>query len=195
MASRALTGWCTDSAGKLDELIAAHASVVHAGRGRQYATAQINASLVVQVAAHFQLFCRNLHTEAVESLAEAAPDGYRTMLRVAFTEHRGLDRRNASVQTIGEDFGRFDLSLWKKADAMSSRTATRRIRLEQLMAWRNAVVHQDFAFSPQQSALLAGTSLTLAWVGRWRSACDGLTWTLDRAVCAHIRTATGTAPW
>ena len=65
MASRALTGWCTDSAGKLDELIAAHASVVHAGRGRQYATAQINASLVVQVAAHFQLFCRNLHSTMV----------------------------------------------------------------------------------------------------------------------------------
>ncbi len=85
------------------------------------------------------------------------------MLRVAFTNRRGLDRGNASPETISADFARFDLDVWAAAQAASSLTSTRRARLEQLTTWRNAIAHQDFVFSQQQQASLSGTSLSLAW--------------------------------
>jgi hypothetical protein len=97
MASRALTIWRTESSDKLDELTAAHASVGGTGRGRRYATEQINASLVVQLSAHFQLFCRDLHTETARLLVVGVPASYRGMLRYGFTERRALDRGNAST--------------------------------------------------------------------------------------------------
>ena len=112
VSSRALSVWRTDSSQKLDELMAAHAAVGGTSPGRRYATEQLNASLVVQTAAHFQLYCRGLHSEAAEVLVLAAPASYRTMLRVAFTDRRGLDRGNASVETIGSDFARFDFDIW-----------------------------------------------------------------------------------
>jgi hypothetical protein len=195
MPSRALTVWRTDSASKLDELIAAHARVGGTARGRRYATEQLNASLAVQVAAHFQLFCRNLHTEAAQVLVSAAPPRYRSMLRVAFTNRRGLDRGNASPETINGDFARFDLDIWTAAHTASALTARRRTGLEQLTTWRNAIAHQDFVFSAQQQTLLAGTSLTLAWARRWRSNCLGLAQTFDKVVGQHVLAVTGRRPW
>ena len=195
MASRALTIWRTDSSDKLEELITAHASVGGIARGRRYATEQINASLVVQLAAHFQLFCRDLHTDAADVLVTAAPASYRSMLQVAFTERRGLDRGNASARTIASDFERLDLDLWAEVAAISSRAGMRRTRLEQLTAWRNAIAHQDFAFSAQQQALLTETDLTLAWVRRWRGACDGLAQAFDKVVATHVTTIAGRPPW
>lgn len=195
MASRALIIWRTDSATKLDELAAAHASVGGTGRGRRYATEQLNASLVVQIAAHFQLFCRDLHTEAADVLVTGAPAGYQAMLRVGFTRRRGLDRGNASAQTIDADFARFDLNLWAAARAISSRTEARQTKLEQLMVWRNAIAHQDFRYSSQEQRLLEGTALALEWARRWRGACDGLAQTFDQAVAMHVQRITGECPW
>jgi len=193
--SEALTIWRTESSEKLDELIAAHATVGGTRRGRRYATAQLNASLVVQIAAHFQLFCRDLHTEAAQILVSAAPAGYRAMLRVAFTNRRGLDRGNASAETISADFARFDLDIWSAAKAASSLTPTRRMRLEQLNTWRNAIAHQDFLFTTEQQALLSGTSLTLPWARRWRGICIGLAQTFDFVVGTHVEGITGKRTW
>jgi hypothetical protein len=117
------------------------------------------------------------------------------MLRVAFTNRRGLDRGNASAETINADFARFDLDIWAVAQAASSLTPRRRTRLEQLTAWRNAIAHQDFVFNSQQQALLSGTSLTLPWARRWRSACNGLVQTFDKVAAAHVHATTGQRPW
>jgi len=195
MASGAFTVWRTVSSKRLDELIAAHAAVGGTGRGRRYATEQLNASLVVQIAAHFQLFCRGLHTETAEVLVLAAPTSYRTMLRVAFTDRRSLDRGNASVETIGSDFARFDFDIWGTAAAASPLTSTRRLRLNQLNTWRNAIAHQDFVFTAKQQTRLQETSLTLASARRWRGACNGLASTFDQIVAAHLTAVTGTRPW
>lgn len=117
------------------------------------------------------------------------------MLRVAFTNRRGLDRGNASIETISADFARFDLDIWAAAAAASPSTAVRRTRLEQLNTWRNAIAHQDFVFSTQQQTLLSGTSVTLAWARRWRSACEGLAQTFDSVVGARVQALTGRSPW
>lgn len=52
MPSQALIKWQTDSAERLEELLSAHERVGGTQRGRRYATRQLNASIVVHVAAH-----------------------------------------------------------------------------------------------------------------------------------------------
>jgi hypothetical protein len=195
MPSQALARWSTDSQAQLDELVDAHAAVGGVAPGRRYATAQLNASIVVQVAAHFQLYCRDLHSEVAQLLVAAAPTAYQPMLRVALTNRRGLDRGNAWAETIEADFGRFDLDVWDAAQVHDVRTAVRRQRLQQLNTWRNAIAHQDFVFSPQQQTLLANTVVTLPWARRWRRSCGALAATFDRVAAEHVASITGTSPW
>jgi len=193
--SQALKTWRSTSSDRLDELLAAHASVGGTSRGRRYATEQLNASFLIQIAAHFQLFCRDLHSEAAQILVAAAPPAYAPMLRVAFTNRRGLDRGNASVDVIAADFARFDFDIWTAARAASGSTATRQMRLDQLNTWRNAIAHQDFVFSAQQQALLSGTSVTLRWARAWRSSCNGLAQTFDRVVGDYLAAIARHRPW
>lgn len=188
--SQALHAWRTTSSRALDELVAAHASLCSARRRHRQATAHVNAALVVQIAAHFQLFARNLHTEAAELLLLSAPSGYRPMLRASLTERRSLDRGNATARAIARDFDRFDLDIWRVTTVRTSRTVNRRWRLDQLMAWRNAIAHQDFTFTDAQAQLLEGTALTLAWAHRWRNACDRLAETFDSVTSTHVRSVT-----
>lgn len=67
MPSRALAEWRGRRSDELDELLAAHAAVGGTGRGRRYATEQVNRAYALAVAAQFQGFCRDLHSEAVRS--------------------------------------------------------------------------------------------------------------------------------
>lgn len=196
MSSRALQSWEVGaSATRLDELLGVHVRVAGGSRGRRWATRELNAAIVVHVAAHQQLFCRDLHTEAADALVDAAPTPYKPMLRRWYTDRRSLDGGNAWPETIDRDFARFDLDVWAVARRRDRRTDGRLDRLRQLNTWRNAIGHQDFSFSTEQRGLLAGTDLTLAWARRWRDACTGLARTLDTVVEEHVRTVTGTAPW
>jgi hypothetical protein len=195
MGSQALGTWLNgESAERLNELLAVHVSVGGTARGRRYATEELNAVIVSQVAAHFQRFCRNLHSEAAETLVASAPTAYQPMLRLWYGD-RWLDRRNAQPDVLSRDFGRFDFDIWEAAQAHHQHTARREHRLKQLNTWRNAVAHQDFDFSPQQHQLLLGTKLTLAWARRWRKACDGLARSFDVVVGNQIAFVTGAQPW
>jgi len=187
--------WATTSSARLEELLDAHAVVGGTSRGRRYATAQLNASLVLHIAAQFQLFCLDLHSQAPKLLVTAAPAPYQPILRVAFTNRRGLDRGNAQPETIAADFARFDLDVWAGALGRDKRTGVRRTRLQQLMTWRNAIAHHDFLFSVEQRALLAGTKVTLRWAREWRRSCGGLAATFDAVVADHVLALTGTRPW
>ena len=196
MTSQALESWVRgERAERLDELLAVHVRVGGTGRGRRYATRELNAAIVSQVAAHFQRFCRDLHSEAADAMVAAAPPAFGPVLRRWYGDRRRLDRGNAQPDVLKEDFGRFDFDLWVAAEAHHQYTARRRRRLEQLNAWRNAVAHQDFAFSPAQRLLLADTDLTLEWARRWRRACDGLAQSFDVVVGVQVGLVTGAHPW
>jgi len=56
---------------QLDELDAAHGAVGGAGPGRRYATRQLNHAYTVVLAAQFQGFCRDLHSESADMVAGA----------------------------------------------------------------------------------------------------------------------------
>jgi hypothetical protein len=76
----------------LDEIEAAHRAVGGSGRGRRYATQQINQAYAVMLSSQFQRFCRDLQSEAVDELAKriALPD-VAEIFRLQLTTGRKLD--------------------------------------------------------------------------------------------------------
>ena len=74
MPSISYRRWRTICARALDEMAKAHVAVGGSARGRRYTTQQINQAYAVLLAAHFQGFCRDLHSECVDHiLAVMAP--------------------------------------------------------------------------------------------------------------------------
>lgn len=192
MASRALVFWRTERSAQLDEIEAAHAAIGGVGRGRRTATQQINHAYAVLLCSHFQGFCRDLHSEAVDHLSQAIrPASLRSMLRSEMLHARKLDRGNANAGNIGHDFGRLGIPIWPAARARSTRTDARREKLDLAASWRNAIAHQDFT----GEHVHAGGSLRVQVVRGWRTALDALSSTLDVVVADHLGGILDQRPW
>ena len=195
MPSTAVQCWRTTSARALDEIEAAHAAVGGTGPGRRYATRQINQAYTVLLSSQFQRFCRDLHTEAVDFFLRhavaAAPPAQQSIVRERFTEGRKLGTGNPNPANIGSDFARLGMDLWPAVAAHAASNRVRKLRLEELNRWRNAVAHQDF-----DPLVLGGrTEPRLSQVRAWRSACDGLALCLDDVVADYLAAIIGTRPW
>jgi hypothetical protein len=154
-------------------------------------TQQINRAYALILASHFQGFCRDLHSEAVEHLiAPISLATLRDLARNALVVGRKLDRGNANRSNIGADFSRLGLKL-SQIETMEWRNETRLEKLDTLGHWRNAIAHQDFS-----SAELGGaTTLRLRIVKSWRIACEQLARSFDAAVRDRITAVVGTPPW
>ena len=187
MPSKSLIRWRGESAAALDELEAAHVAVGGAGRGRRYATQQINQAYVVLLSSRFQQFCRDLHTEAVAELVLAVPTALQLILQKDWTTGRLLDRGNPNAGNIGSDFGRLGMNLWADVYAQSPRHQRCRALLDQMMEWRNAIGHQDF----NKPALHGRTQIQLAEVRLFRRACGVLAAAFDETVLAHLHAVAG----
>lgn len=192
MPSTAYRRWTFERAAALDQIAQAHAAVGGTGRGRRYATQQVNHAYAVLLASQFQGFCRDLHSECVERIVAAIlPATFHTTIREEMTWNRQLDRGNAHAASVGADYGRLEIDFWAEVDAYNSRTPAVRAELDRLNAWRNAIAHQDF-----DPARLGGTTvLRLARVRRWRSTCSRLARDFDGVMGHYLRRTTGTAPW
>src|SRR5579872_7164727 len=70
MPSNSLRRWRDDRRRELDEVESAHQSLGGSARGRRHATLQINYSYALLLSANFQGFCRDLHTEVANFLAD-----------------------------------------------------------------------------------------------------------------------------
>jgi hypothetical protein len=206
MPSVALREWQGTRGDQLDELDAAHGAVGGTGPGRRYATGQLNHAYAVAVASQFQGFCRDLHTESADVVADVigslGPGGSVDSAAVAglvsnaLTRNRRLDRGNAHPGGLGESFKSFELDIWGVAGQLDARTARRLVRLEQLNIWRNAIAHQDFDFSRRQMQVLGDASgLDLRKVRAFRSCCDQLAGTFDRVLARHLESIVGVRPW
>jgi hypothetical protein len=192
MPSVALQMWQMARAASLDEIESAHRSVGGSGPGRRTATQQINQAYAVLLSSHFQGFCRDLHTEcAVYLAARMSPTSLQVAVRADWLLHRKLDKGNPNPGNIGADFNRLGFDFWVDVNAADARNAQRRILLEELNEWRNAIAHQDF-----DPAKLGGTTtLGLAQVRGWRAACHALALSFDAVLRDYILQALGAPPW
>jgi hypothetical protein len=179
---------------EIEELMRAHRALCGTGPGHRTATRQINHALVVQLAAQFQRYCRDLHGLCADAVLASAEENYRPMLRLALTSARKLDRQNANSGNLGHDFGLFGFRFWAAVDATGSQYPARRRRLDQLVAWRNAIAHQDLdrvAADP----VTAGTRPDLPTFRIWRRSLGQLAGGIDRAMSTEVADITGHSPW
>lgn len=125
MPSPALTAWSTSSAAALSQLEAAHAAVGGTRAGRRTNTLQLNYAYVLLLCAHFQAYCRGLHTDAAQLLVERIDPGIAAVVDANLTFARQLDRGNAQPSALGADFNRLDLEFWAVVQAADARNAAR----------------------------------------------------------------------
>jgi hypothetical protein len=191
MLSASLRTWTGPRAAKLDEIEAAHAALSGSGRGRRWATEQVNHAYAVLLSSQFQAFCRDLHSECVGSFVRGiSAQPMARVVRAQLVLSRRLDRGNPTPGNIGADFDRLGLKLWPAVRHLDSRNASRQLRLEQLSGWRNAIAHQDFG-----RAVLVPTRLHLPTVRAWRRACNSLARSFDRVMRSYLASITGSEPW
>ena len=192
MPSQAFQKWQTDRSDELDEIVAAHVSIGGTGRGRRFATQQINHAYAMLLSSQFQGFCRDLHSESIECLVlTVSPISLQQLLQHELGSSRKLDRGNPNPGNIGSDFDRFGRSFWPQVHLLDPLNVTRQAALEQLNLWRNAIAHQDF----DPTRLGGRRALHLRHVSDWRKACDGLASSFDRVLQAQIHVLTGQLPW
>ncbi|MSP55958.1 MAG: hypothetical protein EXR69_10200 [Myxococcales bacterium] len=196
MPSNSLLRWQAGARSQLDEIVSAHAAVAASTPGGHAATEQVIQAYAMLLSSHFQRFCRDLHSEAIEHVCAEVPTVWvQWMLRARLIEGRKLDTGNPNPGNIGSDFKRFGLELWPSMVALNAHTAGQKLLLEQLNRWRNAIAHQDFT-SPTDLDLGAGrVDLRLADVDAWRAACAQLAATMDAAVGAWLAGLAGRPPW
>jgi hypothetical protein len=192
MPSRALRIWQSDGRKALDEIEAAHRAVGGSGRGRRYATQQINQAYVVLLLSQFQRFCRDLHEECVEHLVrQSALQPFEGILIPLLVGGRKLDAGNPNPGNIGSDFGRLGIAFWRDLRLKNARNEDRQFALESLNRWRNAIAHQDF-----RSRELGGRhTVRMVEIRRWRNTCERLAVDIERLMHAYLLQITGSAPW
>jgi hypothetical protein len=192
MPSPALTAWSTSSAAALSQLEAAHRAVGGTRAGRRTNTLQLNYAYVLLLCAHFQAYCRGLHSDATQLLVDASDPGIGAVLDANLSFRRQLDSANAQPGALGIDFNRFDFVFWTDVQAADVRNAARRRKLETLNTWRNAIAHHDI---DTRRADLHPHEVTLAVCRSWRGTLNGLTESFDRVLADHLQTLLGSRPW
>jgi hypothetical protein len=192
MPSRSHLRWTTVGQKELDEIEQAHTAVGGTGRGRRYATQQINHAYAVLLASQFQRFCRDLHSECVDHLISAIATStlIRSIVGSELTRDRKLDRGNANPGNLGDDFKRLGIEkFWDTVQSLDPRNQKRQKLLNALNEWRNAIAHQNF------NPVKLGPAFQLDQVKRWRRACRQLARSFDEVTRNHLQTLTGTSPW
>lgn len=190
MPSSALTSWNTKEAEALDRFVVARRNP---GRRDRRADEALNHAYAVMLAAHFQHFCRNLHSEVAQHLASAgSPTALSDILHALLVKGRQLDNANARGSHLGDDFGRFGFKLWPAVQAKHPRNGDRQRLLDEMIEWRNAIAHQNFSGS---KPLVPPPPLRFGHVDRWRSACKALARSMDSVVRDRIHAVVGRWPW
>jgi hypothetical protein len=194
MPSNAQTIWNATRTARFDELESVHRNIAGGTPGRKWLTEQLDRAYVVALASQFQGFARDLHSEASSFVAQQAPVSIAGLVESALTLNRYLDRGNATPGNLGSDFLRFGIDLWPAAYGLDLRNRRRRLALEQVTTWRNAIAH-DTPISAGSAATVANTRPTLTWCRRWRRMLTALVRSLDVAVGSHLELLVGSQPW
>lgn len=193
--SVALEEWDGPSGEVLDEIELVHGRVEGTGVGSRVLTEQVNYAYAALIAAHFQRYCRAVHTEAADALIAAMPGpALADVMGGLLVERRFLDRGNPTPANLNRDFARFGLELWPKVEADDHRNRKRKEKLEQLCHWRNGITHGDI---PRKRAAghLVPLDLNLETCEGWRRSLGALAGSIDRVLARQCQKLVGTRPW
>jgi hypothetical protein len=193
--SVALEEWQGPSARSLDEIESLRQQIGDLVVGGAEMIEQVDCAYAALIVAHFQRYCRAVHTEASNVLvsSEANPALGR-VFGALLTEHRLLDRGNPTPGTLGRDFARFGLRLWAELEADDRRNRRRKEGLGQLCQWRNAITHGDIP-RKRSAGQLVPHDLSLETCRDWRRALDGLATSIDAVVAKRCRILGCPKPW
>jgi hypothetical protein len=140
---------------------------------------------VLLLSAHFQGYCRDLHTEAAQVIASKLRTSLQALIQSQFKTHRRLDQGNPTVENLKADFDRFGHSLNLSADPAN---VPRLADLAAMNKWRNIAAHQG-------TPLPASIPFHLPALQSWRNSCDGLAISLDGIVYNILRANLRRKPW
>ena len=127
----------------------------------------------------------------MDYLVAPAPAHLQALMRAQFLWGQPFGRGNPQAGAIGSDFGRLGLPFWDDVYGIHVHNRKRRALLDELMAWRNAIAHNDF----DPDLFGSDPILHLRQVRSWRSALNGLCRAFDRGLRAHLTGILGAAPW
>src|SRR5665213_1591166 len=135
MPSSALTWWRSSAREALDNMVAVHSAVGGTGPGRRYATEQVNNAYAVLLSSQFQKFCRDLHSQAADYIANMTPLAIRNVVLLRFTGGGKLDAGNPNPGNLGSDFNRFGFEFWDEVHSANPKNANRQKKLKELNLW------------------------------------------------------------
>lgn len=142
---------------------------------------------VLLLAAHFQGFCRDLHTECAQIIASKVRKSLEILFQTQFTARRELDRGNANAKSIIEDFNRFDFAMKAQLNGIVGASALKK-SLYELNEWRNAAAHHN-------TALPTSGPLAVPLIRGWHNACDSLATAMDRILYTQVKAQLRRQPW
>lgn len=177
--------WETHCAARLNELEQIHAEIRGGGRGCRWYTGQLNRSLLIALVGQFQVYCRDLHNEAIDVYLSEANQCQVDVIGTLLKRDRELDTRNPRRSSLGSDFGRLGIDLIPALRSMGSQTVRDLNRLDELVEFRNAMVHgnenevQSLIRRPQ-------TGTTLVSYHRFRKTLDRLVQKMDAVVAIEL---------
>jgi hypothetical protein len=186
MPSKALLDWRNVRLPRLAEVDAQCAATLALVPAPDLADENLR-GYVMHLSAHFQGFCRDLHTECVQRLASATTPAMLPFIQTLGLSARELDRGNPRFEAVRQDFGRFALDL-HAALLANPANAVRLTHLGHLNSARNHAAHH------KPTPPVSGP-LTLAGVQAWRGSCDGLATEFDGIMYNQLLAATGAPPW
>ena len=143
---------------------------------------------VMLLSAHFQGFCRDLHSECIQVFSNAAPIHLQGVIQLQCRAGRELDSANPKLESIRKDFGRFELDL-SVVLGVNPANPLRITHLGHLNLWRNYIAHHKGILPGH------GGPFSLTTVRVWKSSCDGLAVELDSIMYNRLQTIIGRPPW
>jgi hypothetical protein len=186
MPSTSLLQWRNDRMPRLAELDAQCAACIALAPAHPNLVEENLRGYVLLLSAHFQGFCRDLHTESAQTIVLRVRPSLQMLIQSQFINNRRLDRGNPNLQNLQEDFERFEFRL-DLAGADPANPA-RLTELGLLSAWRNVAAHHGTIPTNLPA-------LSLPLLRRWRNSCDGLATSLHAIMYNELRRILRRVPW
>ena len=183
--SRAREVWETECADRLQQLEQIHADARGKSPGRRWYIDQLVRSLFVTLVGQFQVYCRELHNEAISVYIASANKRQVEVLETLLKQGRKLESQNPHRSSLGSDFGRLGFDFIDALKRCRSNSCVDLERLDLLVKFRNAIVHGN---ESQVQSLVKDnqTRVTLSSYRKFRKTLDRIAQDMDTVVAEEL---------